>query len=85
MVTALALIIIFILLCAFFFFITNNLVAPILDEKVIFRHTIYATLCFLAVIIVLVLLSIYRTRKASEQDPERPYLSIPCYEESCIH
>lgn len=85
MITTLALITIFILLCACFFFITNGLVAPLLDEEVIFRHTIYAALCFLAVVIILVLLSMYRVRKLSELDAGRPCLSVPCYEESCIH
>ena len=82
--TALALTISFILLLIAFFFLTNGLCAA-LEEDQIFRHSIYVALCFLGVLAVLIVYGTYRVRKLSELDAKRPCLSVPCYEETCIH
>ena len=75
---------IFILLCGLFFFLTNSLCAS-MEEDEAFRQSIYATLCLLAVIAIVILYGTHRARELSRLDAELPCLSVPCYEESCIH
>lgn len=82
--TAAALITSFILLLVAFFFLTSS-VCVAMEEAQAFRHSIYATLCLLGVFAVLIVYGTYRIRKASEQDAERPCLSVPCFDEACIH
>lgn len=87
--TAAALITSFILILAAFFFLTNSLCVSMGEEQA-FRHSIYAALCLLGMLAVLIVYGTYRVRKASELDAERPCLSVPCYErtcyqEACIH
>lgn len=82
--TAAALITSFILILVAFFFFTSSLCVS-MEEEQAFRHSIYAALCLLGTLAVLIVYGTYRIRKISELNAERPCLSVPCYEEACIH
>lgn len=84
MATAAALITSFILILIAFFFLTSSLCVS-MEEEQAFRHSIYAALCLLGMLAVLIVYGTYRVRKISELDAKRPCLSVPCFEETCIH
>ena len=82
--TALALTTSFILILVAFFFLTSSLCVS-MEEDQAFRHSIYTALCLLGMLAVLIVYGTYRVRKLSELDAKRPCLSVPCFEETCIH